>query len=61
MSEQMTIFDVIADEVEEIQYRTEELFEPNGRQRCEHCRKRLHPIGTTGRLVCVNPYCAGGE
>jgi len=36
----------------------EELFEPDGRQRCPRCRKRLLPFG--GRLYCVNAYCPGG-
>ena len=36
---------------------TADLFTPNGRRRCEHCRKRLHAFA--GRLLCVNPHCPG--
>jgi hypothetical protein len=29
-----------------------------GRQRCRHCRRRLHAFAE--RLLCVNPSCSGG-
>lgn len=53
MSGQMTIFDLLADDVEIAD--TDTLFRPNGGRRCPACRKRLHAFG--GRLVCVNPHC----
>jgi hypothetical protein len=35
------------------------LFEPNAHRRCPHCRRRLHPIGSTGRLICIAVGCTG--
>jgi hypothetical protein len=35
----------------------DELFQPSGRRRCPHCRRKLAWWG--GRLVCTSPYCAG--
>jgi len=55
LGEQLAL-DLFAAEIEE-EISVDELFRPNGRRRCPHCRKRLHPIGTTGRLVCASPYC----
>jgi len=35
-----------------------ELFAPDGRRRCAHCRQRLTAFG--GRLYCMRPGCSGG-
>jgi len=47
--------------LEDEQLDVDALFVPNAHRRCEHCRRRLHPIGTTGRLVCANAYCTGAS
>jgi len=60
MDAQLSIFDEI-DAEDEPYVDVELLFTPNAHRRCEHCRKRLHPIGTTGRLVCANVYCTGAS
>jgi len=52
MNEQLNLLNADADE-ETIS--TEELFRPNGSQRCPTCRKRLHWFG--GRLMCLHPPC----
>jgi len=33
----------------------EEMFQPNGRDRCQHCGRPLAWFG--GRLLCINAYC----
>jgi hypothetical protein len=35
----------------------DELFRPNGRQRCEGCSRPLTPFA--GRLYCLNVGCTG--
>ena len=55
---QLSIFEVINPETStEHVIDTDRLFEPDGGQRCEHCRRRLAWFG--GRLWCVSPYCQG--
>jgi len=61
MSEQMTIFDLVEQDSAREETGTApaaELFKPDGRKRCPHCRQRLTYWG--GRLVCIHVGCAGG-
>ena len=52
---QLSLFpDEIA--IEDEQLDVDALFVPNAHRRCETCGKRLYPVGSTGRLVCVNPH-----
>ena len=57
MTEQLSLLDepIVSSIEEEVD--TEKLFEANGRQRCEHCRKRLEPWA--GRMYCTNVHCPG--
>ena len=61
MSEQMTIFDLVEQDSAREETGTppaEELFKPDGRKRCPHCRQRLHAFA--GRLYCLAIGCSGG-
>jgi hypothetical protein len=48
--------DTLAEHDDEIP--VDDLFNPDGRRRCPHCRHKLSWWG--GRLKCVSPYCNGG-
>jgi hypothetical protein len=53
MADQLSIFEIV-DEEEIV---TASLFAPNGKQRCEHCRRPL--TAWAGRLYCLSVGCSG--
>ena len=56
MADQL-ILDLFGDTSAEDEVPVDELFNPDGRRRCPHCRRKLAWWG--GRLVCTSPYCTG--
>jgi len=55
--EQLSLLDVL-DEQPEADIPVEQLFAPNGRQRCPHCRQRLTPFAA--KLYCLHVGCTSG-
>ena len=55
--EQLTIFDLADETPADEEISAEDLFEPNGRQRCPGCRRPMTPFA--GRLYCLSIGCPG--
>jgi hypothetical protein len=60
--EQLSIYDMLdgektADDEPDIPVHL--LFRPNAHRRCRVCRRRLWPVASTGRLLCLSVACTG--
>ncbi len=59
MSEQqLSLLDLLDGQPEGLDS-VEELFEPNGRRKCPHCRQRFTHFG--GKLYCLHVGCGGAS